>query len=296
MRGEAGFTLVEVLVAAALMVTVGGAVLTALTEFGSIARTTDARNEAQQEARRALEVMGRELRNLASPTDELPNAVELAEADDLVFLSVGSDRPQGSSNTRNTLRVRYCLGPDTAIWRQEQTWTAGTPPPAPPVAACPESVQPGGWNAARVAATDVRNGARDVFGYNAATLSDISEVRATLYVDTDPARAPAEVAHGTTLFLRNQNRAPTASFTAAPSGSKLLLNGSESRDPEGKALDYVWFDDGMPAPVGEGIVFTYSPSQPGSHTIRLRVEDPAGLTAEAPPQTVCIPGGEVPCS
>lgn len=295
-RDERGFTLIETLIAAAMMAGVMGASLTALGEFTSTTRMADRQNDSQQEARRALGAIGQELRNLASPTNELPQAVEKADPADLVFLSVDGDRPDGSLNTRNTMRVRYCLDAATStLWRQQQTWTEAAPPAIPPTSACPAAPGPGGWDDQKVAASTVSNGARAVFTYNAADLVDVTEVHAKLFVDADPAQRPAEVVHETTLFLRNQNRGPVASFTAAASGSQIMLNGSDSQDPEGKALEYLWYDNGVAEPVGEGIVFTYAPSQPGEHSIKLKVRDPAGLEHEAPPQVVCIVGGDVTC-
>jgi type II secretory pathway pseudopilin PulG len=293
---ERGFTLIETLVAATMMVGVMGAALTTLTEFSATTRTADAQNDAQQEARRAVGALSQELRNLASPTNELPQAVEKAAASELVFQSVGAARPDGSLNTRNTIRIRYCLDSASAtLWRQEQTWTTDVPPAMPDTAACPAAPASGGWTEARAAATNVRNGARAVFAYNAAGLNDITEIRMKLWVDPDLAARPGETALETVVFLRNQNRSPTASFTLAPSGSQILLNGSGSSDPEGRALEYLWYDNDGAAPVGEGIVFTYAPSEPGSHSIKLKVEDPAGLTHEAPAQEVCIVGGQTTC-
>lgn len=291
---ERGFTLVEVLVAATMMIGVSGAALTTLTEFGNTTRLADAQNDAQQEARRALALMSQELRNLASPTNELPQAVERATASDLILLSVGSERPPASLNTRNTVRVRYCLDSTTAtVWRYEQTWTTAEAPAAPTTTEC--SAAPPGWGSGRQAAADVSNGTRPLFTYNAADVLDITELHGSLFVDADPARRPAEIAHQTTVFLRNQNRGPAASFTATTSGSQILLNGSDSTDPEGKALEYAWYDSGIPDPVGEGIIFTYAPSTPGTHQLTLKVKDPAGLESSAPPQEVCIVGGDVTC-
>ena len=293
LRGESGFTLIEVLTAVTMMIGVSGATLTTLSQFETTTRVNGLQNDAQQEARRGMTELSAELRNLASPTDELPQAVERAGAADLVFLSVGNKKPAGSLNAENTRRVRYCL--DTAqhyLWRQEQAWTTAAAPAMPADTACPAPAA-SGWGAAKVAARQVQNGARPVFTYNSADLTAITEVRAKIYVDADPAAAPAETNLETGVFLRNQNRGPTSSFTASVSGQQVVLNGSESSDPEGKALAYEWYDAG--ALVGEGIVLTYAPSQPGDHTLQLKVKDPAGLSNTAPPQTVCIVSETTPC-
>jgi type II secretory pathway pseudopilin PulG len=293
LRGERGFTVVEVLVAATMMVGVSGAALTALSEFGTTTRLNTIQTDAQQEARRALGELSRELRNLASPTNELPQAIEKAAAGDLVFLSVGDAKPAGSSNAFNTKRVRYCL--DTAgavLWRQQQTWTTSSAPALPATTQCPAPPATG-WSEATQAAQNVRNGARPVFTYNSANLSEITEIRAKLYVDADPNARPLETEIETGVFLRNQNRGPASSFTAAVSGPQVLLNGSASTDPEGKALSFEWLDG--EAVVGQGIVLTYTPSAPGAHTLKLKVRDPAGLESTSAPQTVCIVSESTPC-
>lgn len=280
--------------AASLSVVVLSATLLGLDELRVTTRINGLQNDAQQEARRSLSLIARELRNLASPTDEHPAAVEVADTGHVIFLTVGGDKPAGSENALNTRRVRYCL--DTAertVWRQEQTWTTAAAPALPSTAACPEPETTGGWGAGRVAAHDVVNGSRAVFAYNAAALDSITEIRATLFVDVNPGERPRETELETGVFLRNQNRRPTASFTATVSGSDIVLNGSASTDPEGRALKYEWLDGGVK--VGTGIVNTYTPVQAGNHTMSLRVLDPAELSDTAPEQVVCVVGEASPC-
>ena len=83
MRDESGFTLVELLVVCVLMLVVLGATLTTLTSFQSNAETNVRQNDSQDEARRATDLLARDLRNLASPTDEEPLAIKRAEPQDL---------------------------------------------------------------------------------------------------------------------------------------------------------------------------------------------------------------------
>ena len=294
-RDEAGFTLVELLMVSVLMIVVLGATLTTFNTFQSNAETNARVNDAQDEARRGLDVLGKELRNLASPTNEQPQAVKRAEGQDLIVQSVAPTRPAGSLNSRNTQYVRYCYSVgQERLYRQRLEWTTASDPAHPTDTSCPG----GGWETTEFVAANVVNASRPVFTYNSATLTNITEVGATLYVDVNPGRRPVETSIHTSVFLRNQNRVPVARFTAAATaGGRILLNGSESEDPEERALRYFWYDPAVSTttPRGEGIVYEYTPPALGSRTVYLIVKDPADLQSEAPPQTVCVPGSGVSC-
>jgi prepilin-type N-terminal cleavage/methylation domain-containing protein len=286
LAAEDGVTLIELLVVLALSVIVMGTTFTTFSQFEQTTGASQRQNDAQDQVRVGLDGLARELRNLASPTDELPEAVVLAEPDDLVFQSVSSSA---------TRRVRYCL--DSAsrrLWRQVQF----APFSSPSATACPHLA----WGSQRAAVEHVVNGSRPVFSYNAAALTAITEIGATLWVDIDPAAKPIETSLQTSVFLRNQNRGPAAAFTATAGSSTAILNGSDSADPEGKALEYYWYDQSQtgnlcqPLPaevpqtgcVGTGIVFNYTPPAPGTRHLSLVVRDPAGLTDDAPSQSVCV--------
>jgi hypothetical protein len=139
-----------------------------------------------------------------------------------------------------------------------------------------------------------------VFTYNAVPHDQITEVSTQLFVDTTPTRLPAEVDLQTSVFLRNQNRAPTAIFSAVSMpGGTVFLNASESTDPEEKALTFEWYNadiSSTPTPaakIGDGIVFTWS-ATPGIHHVYLVVTD-ATLDTTAGTQTVCASGPGVTC-
>ena len=78
-REENGFTLVELLIVCVVMLVVLGATLTTLNSFQSNAETNARVNDSQDEARRATDQLARDLRNLASPTNEQPLAIKRAE-------------------------------------------------------------------------------------------------------------------------------------------------------------------------------------------------------------------------
>ena len=296
-KQESGFTLIEVLLVCTLMLVVLGATLTTFESFQKNAAVNANQNDAQEEARRSIDYLARELRNLASPTNEDPDSVKRAEDDDLIVQSVAPTRPTGSANLRNTHFVRYCYNEATSrVVRQRLTWTTADPPTFPTGTACPSS----GWEATDFAAWIV-NGDRPLFTYTmtGSDLTTITEIHSSLYVDVNPGQSPGETTISTTVFLRNQNRVPVARFSAAPTADgKILLNGSESSDPEERSLRYFWYDPAVSTTEarGEGIVFEYTPPAFGDREVYLKVLDPADLVGEADPETVCVPGGGEDCA
>jgi type II secretory pathway pseudopilin PulG len=291
---EDGMTLVEVLLVSVLMLIVMGSTLTAFNTFERNARNNQNLNEAQDQTRRALDLMARDLRNLASPTPLLPLAVDVKEPQDLIFQSEGKVKPAGSLNAQNTTRVRFCLNTTSKIlFRQIQTWTTAVAP-AIPSSACGAA---GGWNSTMAVSSDVVNGTRPVFTYNSVDNDKVTEVSAQVFVDTTPNRLPAEVDLQTSVFLRNQNRAPTAAFSAVSMpGGAIFLNASESTDPEEKALTFEWWDASLSPEkkVGEGIVFTYPAPSAGNRQMYLIVRD-ATLETKSDTKTVCAIGPGVTC-
>ena len=284
-------TLIEVLMASVLMIVVLGATLTTFNNFERNVKTNEQQNEAQDQARRAMDLMARDLRNLASPTPNLPLAVDRREALDLIFQSEGKEKPAGSLNAQNTTRVRYCVNTvQERLYRQTQAWTSALPPVMPGDTACPGP----SWARTVAVADEIVNEARPLFTYNAVDRAAITEVSARVFVDVDPERRPGEVALQSSVFLRNQNRAPTASFSwASMPGGNVFLNASESTDPEEKALGFEWWDMRESKKVGEGIVLTYKPPAAGWRDIKLIVRD-ASLEAVAT-ENVCSNGTGVVC-
>src|SRR2546421_6324009 len=104
-----GFTLVEVLIAIALSLVLFGTTLTLLDVYQRGTQASTKRNDAQDRARLAIDLISLQLRNISSPISS-PKLVERASPYDLVFQTVSN--PSGS-NTGGAERVRYCIPNDT---------------------------------------------------------------------------------------------------------------------------------------------------------------------------------------
>jgi len=273
-RGEISLT--GLLVAMTIFMAVLGATLTTFEAFESQASALARRTDAQDTASRAADRVARDLRNLAGPTQTLPEAVDVAEASDLVFNVVDDVKPATTDNKANIKRVRYCLNAASgAVWQQQQTWTqADKPTTMPERTSCPSAA----WGAAQQISANVRNAKRPVFTYDTTTLTSISFIGVDLFVDDQVDAGPPETRISTGVFLRNQNRVPTARYTATPNAQGVLLNGSASSDPEGQPLRFEWYDG--TELIGEGVTFQYA-APSGTAGISLRVYDPAGLAGAA---------------
>jgi type II secretory pathway pseudopilin PulG len=289
LASEDGYSIVELVVVASLVIVVLSSALAVAEGFDSTVRRNQQLSESQQRTRAAVDQLARNLRNLASPTNELPDAVDKAEAYDLVFLTVG-DSAGGGANQSNTRRVRYCLdapqsGP-ARVWTQVQTWTTAAPPLPPSSLTCP-SLDPG-WTVSPAAlAVGVTNriGAteRPLFCFNvggcgpvgATDRRRISAITIQAWVRAADDLEPRLGVLRSQVFLRNQNEAPVASFdyhTTVP--GHVILNGSASFDPEGDELTFKWYEGS--SLLGTGAVLDASLAV-GPHSITLKVYDPAQL-------------------
>jgi type II secretory pathway pseudopilin PulG len=253
LRREGGFTMIELLLVCILSLIIFGATVTAWTSIYRSNRSVESQNDNAESARVALDRAARQLRNLANPTVNAIMTIKLADDYDFVF--------QTSDPSKTW--VRYCLdAPGTAgatLWESEDKddvsgMTAG----------CPDA----NWERKVAVVQGVTNQLggidRNVFTYecsvNAAAscpastseYSKITNVGMNLWVDSDVKDRVSELNVSTGVFLRNQNESPTASVSAPQKLSaeglpRWLLNGSGSSDPEGRTLEYFWFEDAPPS-------------------------------------------------
>jgi prepilin-type N-terminal cleavage/methylation domain-containing protein len=293
---EHGFTLVEVLVSMALAMIVFGATLTALNVFQTNNRFDVLRNEAQDNARSAIDRLSKELRNVAAPKSvkELPGALESALPYSITFQTIDpSPLPVGSKNATNAMRVRYCLDDSSpsneVVRRQEMRWETPTAPAIPAESGCKASEA--GWDSSSQLVKYVtnRNGGQDrpLFHYGPTGWSEVSQVvtvEPTIYLDVNPGQSrPGETQLTSSLSLRNANRQPIAAFTAESLHKHVLLNASQSEDPDGLALTYTWSEGAIegetPLPTNALTYETPEMTEGSVHTFWLKVKDPGGLEA-----------------
>jgi len=284
--------LIQLLVAMSIFAAVLGATLVTFQSFDMLSRRTVDRTASQDSARTSVDRLVRDLRNLASPTIAQPQAVDKASDYDLVFQTVDPIGPNTGANAANIKRVRWCLDMSSPanekLYVQDQTWTTLATPAMPSTSGCPGS----GWSSTTIMASNITNAYngqnRPLFSFDSTTLTAIREIHVDLYSDLDPAKAPNETHTTSGVFLRNQNAAPVASFSYALSGSSaIVLNGSQSYDPEGNALQYSWLDNGVK--VGTGVTFSYAVTPNSNHSMQLQVFDPAGLPGSSATASIHIP-------
>jgi len=323
-REERGLSLVEVLAASALMVAVMGIAFGALSQFERNSSRNTRQNEAQDRVRAAIDLIVKRLRNDAAPTAGSPQGIERASATDLIFQSVNpSPLAVGSANTRNVMRVLYCLDSSQPgngrLWLQTQTWTSAAAPAVPSTGSCPDSA----WSTNRIIAERIANGSGSTVrplwrvdcpvGFSTATcaagtdpalLSRVKRLGIDLYVDEDPSKAPTESRLATGVYFRNQNARPNAVLSAPISqAGTVSINASSSSDPDADRVFYRWCDFGSSTPTASGTwcstgteipqrtaSIDYAPDVPSGTTVTLgvRVQDPGGLVAFAfaPPVVV----------
>ena len=173
--------------------------------------------------RGGVDGLTRQLRNMASPTPEQPQAIDLRHGPRRHLPDRRPRRPERrhrlNANTSNVKRVRYCLDDTKArLWRQNQRWLQRRARRRPSTTACPGPSAPSARELERqeVLADQVTNYATGharplfTFGPAASPLTGITSVHTDLYVDLDTSNAPDETALSSGVYLRNQNQQPTA--------------------------------------------------------------------------------------
>jgi type II secretory pathway pseudopilin PulG len=254
---ERGVTLVELLVVIALSIGVLTVTLTTFDTFIGADHDNNARNDTAELARNALDRQARQLRNLAKRI--VGPVIDTVGPYDLIF----------QTNDPNRTWMRYCLSTASpASATRARLWMASLAVPSAtspaPVTAGMRSACPGtGWTTTGMVVdyvTNRRDGLdRPLFTYTCSsgttctsdpsTYDEVVALTAQTIVDTTTNADPPELSVASSVYLRNQNQAPVASFQATPSSASrtVTLNASGSTDFEGRTLAYYWFKQQMPA-------------------------------------------------
>jgi prepilin-type N-terminal cleavage/methylation domain-containing protein len=290
-REEHGFTLVEMLVTTALAAIVFGATLTILDVFQSNNRRDQLRNETQDSARSAVDRIARQLRNVIAPSAGYNGALEQAGPYSITFQTVDTAQVAGGKNAANAMRVRYCLNDSNPtneiLWIQiKRGWTTAAAPELPSATACPD-LAGGDWSSSTQLVQHVTNDVggqnRPLFVYGptgATEVPQIISVEPDIFIDLNPGQRPGETQLTSGVYLRNENRQPTAAFTTTQLGGnhQVQLNASASRDPDGLALTYRWWQDATELSTTAQQTQTEVLKEGSSHTFKLQVTDAGGLT------------------
>jgi type II secretory pathway pseudopilin PulG len=290
---EDGFTLVELLVSASIMIVVLGATLGAFEAFTTQGTVNESANDSQSRARTAIDQLTRKLRNVAAEAPDQQLGIDKATGTDLVFQVVDPTKPSGSLNVKNVRRVRYCLDStlptNEKLWTQTQSWTTAATPAVPATASCPDP----SWGSQAIVVDHVVNNngqTRAVWSFDSSQISHISTVTTKLYVDYNPGKPPPEQELDTSVYLRNENQPPVAQFTYVVNPNLSVdLNASDSYDPESGSISYQWFDG--TTPIGQGMAFQWEDPGAACHNVTLTVSDDSGAsestTQNVPVGTTC---------
>lgn len=192
--GQAGFTLVEVLVAMTLTLVVASLALGAFETFDRGVATNSRLTDAQDTSRRELGLMVRTLREAGAPAGAdgvLPTAVTRAGDNDIVFRSRAWPGEADMGSNADHLQ-RFCLSTETKIlWFDGKH--ANTPGDDDPGSACPSTAQ--GWTRHKQVATNVINtagSAKKLFRYTSRS-GHVRSVQISLRLDGGTAKSSREL-------------------------------------------------------------------------------------------------------
>jgi prepilin-type N-terminal cleavage/methylation domain-containing protein len=299
-----GFTLIELLVTMVITVIVFGATLSLFEVFQSNNNLDQLRNETQDNARNMMDSVARQLRNVIAPKKGNvlePGALEQAEPYSITFQTVDTSSAEFGENASHAMRVRYCLNnsnpSNEVVWQQTQRWTSKEAPTRPTTSKCPEPLeQAHGWQTETRVVEHVTNKIggqgksskcateaipRCLFLYSATGVPQIVSVESTVFLNVSPTHVrPGETVLTSGVSLRNANRPPLISFTITPINTQVELNASASHDPDGLALSYKWWEDGVLQSTTAQRWVTTGSALHGTHKFKLQVTNPGGLSSE----------------
>ena len=207
LRAEAGFTLVELLVAMALSAIVLFATLTTLDTFSSNASRQSRVSDANDQVRSTMDRVVSDLRQAAT--------MEVAGANDLVYTVADS--------ATQIRRERLCLDGSHQLWRSSVTTSSPPLVPIAPGTACPSA------GSAKVTPLASANSASNpMFSYDSATPANVRSVGVTISLDAgNGGRTDVSTLRAST-FVRSKGESAAAiddddlTTTCDPSGHPTM--------------------------------------------------------------------------
>lgn len=286
LRSESGFTLVELMVVIVLTTIVLGAAVTSYVNFLAGTATSDRRADSQDRARRALDVIGIELRSAMSASQSGTQPIEDLRDYSLIYL----EPVAGASLTSNPLglqHVRYCVDTtnvnNEVLWRQAAPYntTTKSAPPATGTAACPSSA----WGNQTEIASKLVNAAQTptvpFFTPVTDSSGSITDVGLRAYVATDPTK-DKPVNLQSSITLRNLNHRPVAAISCTgASNGHVICDASGSTDQDGQTLTFAWAMDGSALTETSYRLDKSGLVAGSSHTFTVTVTDTGGLSNSA---------------
>ena len=295
-RGERGeTTLIGLLVAASLFIVVLGATLSSSRRARGSSRDAQIRADQQDRARVAVDGLTKQLRNLASPTPDQPDAVDRATGRDLIFKTVDPVGPNTGTNDANVKRLRYCLDASTAPLASAAALDGRhRARRARPRRTAPERAGTGDVVLAETSSTTT-----------AASRSSAS-TRRRCRRSRDPrlpARRPraGEGREGDRAVQRRlpaqpEPRARRRASRPSVGATEIVLNGSASSDPEGDPLTYIWKVNGTEIGRGRRLQVQAGQGHPTRSRSRCRTRRPDrhARPDHGDPMTLCIDSTAAP--
>jgi prepilin-type N-terminal cleavage/methylation domain-containing protein len=284
LRSAHGFTLVELLVTMTLASVVFGGTLSVVEIFQRQSSYAQRRNENQDNARTALDRLSRMLRNVVAPTATYVGALEQAGSYSIVFRTVDTS----SESTTHAMIVRYCLDdttPSDEILWEEVKKLKNSEESSGSTATCEKSTS--GWTSkqqlVQYVSNELNGKNRPLFEYGPKPTEEVTKITAVsmnLYIKSNTGSLPGEAELTTGVSLRNANRKPEAKFTVTNIGrDEMVLNASESYDPDGLTLTYKWWMNGAEQSSTAQIWQTQKLESKQSYTFKLEVANPGGLSS-----------------
>lgn len=191
LRGEAGFTLVELLLAMSLAVVVLFGVLSVFDGFTSNAARQTKITDANGQVRDAMDRIVRDLRQAQT--------VEVADANDLVYTVTDS--------ATQTRRERVCLDAASRLWRSSVTTAS---PPATPIASgtsCP-TPSSGAFLVSPLASAN--SAANPLFTYDSPSAATVRNVGLTFSLNAGNPRHTDTTTLRASAFVRAQSETALA--------------------------------------------------------------------------------------